>query len=83
MPNDRVIGDGEVHRIGESNRSSALSFRTMATGAVLRIEDVEIRNFLRIDWNSIVEAWSIRYCIRTKQDAERLAIPKSHAGASC
>ena len=48
-----IVGDGEVHRVAESNRSAALAIGAMATGAVLSIETIEVhdlawRDHLRI-----------------------------------
>ena len=45
----RIVGDGEVHRIGQRERGSPDAVRAVASGAVRGVEDGEVDDFVGRD----------------------------------
>src|SRR6202044_2108596 len=46
LAHDRIVGNRQIHRIGERDGSSALAIIAVATRAVLAVENVEVCDFV-------------------------------------
>src|SRR5271156_5374723 len=47
------IDNGEIHRVGKSNRRSSTPFGAVAGRAVLCVESTEVHNLIRRHWHRI------------------------------
>src|ERR1700722_5624032 len=55
-----LIGDGQINRIGQSNRGASMALLAVAASAVLRVESVKVQNVVRRNWFRINSWFTIQ-----------------------